>query len=219
MRFTSILFFALAFVLIAAADFAFAEKKADTLRISITERVPKDKCLRKTRKGDQISVEYVASLPDGTVFDSSVSRDVPFRFVLGEGRVISGWDQGLLGMCVGESRKLTVPPHLAYGDREIARIPPGSTLIFETKLLGISGYTPWTEETKQREAEILAKRKAVEEATADEQGEPETEQETEKATIVDAEPTLEGLKTGSEAAPIEEIAEPKETLVKSHDEL
>lgn len=141
-------------------------------------------------------------------------------------------------MCVGESRKLTVPPHLAYGisscttsflqrseanktlgDREIARIPPGSTLIFETKLLGISGYTPWTEETKQREAEILAKRKAVEEATADEQGEPETEQETEKATIVDAEPTLEGLKTGSEAAPIEEIAEPKETLVKSHDEL
>lgn len=88
--------------------------------------------------GKVITAHYTGTLEDGTVFDSSVSRGVPFSFVLGAGQVIQGWDLGIQGMKVGGKRMLTIPPELAYGDRAIGAIPAGSTLIFEVELLGVA---------------------------------------------------------------------------------
>lgn len=65
---------------------------------------------------------------DGTEFDASYNRGQPFEFTLGKGQVIQGWDQGLLDMCIGEGRKLTIPPALAYGNSQNGPIPAGSTL-------------------------------------------------------------------------------------------
>ena len=77
------------------------------------------------------------TLTDGTKFDSSLDRGDPFAFTLGAGQVIKGWDQGILGMCVGEKRKLRIPADLGYGARGAPpTIPPGATLLFETELMG-----------------------------------------------------------------------------------
>ena len=81
----------------------------------------------------------------GNKFDSSVDRDMHFEFPLGAGRVIRGWDQGVVGMKVGEIRELTIAPEMAYGDRQVgALIPPGSTLVFEVELADLK--SPETEE-------------------------------------------------------------------------
>ncbi len=73
----------------------------------------------------------------GTKFDSSLDRNEHFKFPLGGGRVISGWDRGVVGMRVGEKRELTIAPELAYRDRDLGIIPPGSTLVFEVDLAGL----------------------------------------------------------------------------------
>jgi len=79
----------------------------------------------------------------GTKFDSSVDRGAHFQFRLGEGRVIKGWDQGVVGMRVGEVRELTIAPDMAYGDRGAGGvIPPGATLVFVVELAGIEGVSP-----------------------------------------------------------------------------
>lgn len=89
-------------------------------------------------KGHRVEVHYTGWLTDGKKFDSSVDRGQPFQFELGRGQVIQGWDQGVAGMRVGGRRKLTIPSHLAYGDRGFSGlIPPGSTLVFEVELLGV----------------------------------------------------------------------------------
>ena len=81
-------------------------------------------------------VHYTGWLEDGTKFDSSLDRGDPFQFVIGEGMVIQGWDEGVASMKVGGKRELTIPSNLAYGDSGYAGvIPPGATLIFEIELL------------------------------------------------------------------------------------
>ncbi len=88
--------------------------------------------------GDTVSVHYTGWLTNGTKFDSSVDRGDMFSFKLGAGQVIQGWDKGVVGMKVGEKRKLTIAPELAYGAAGAGGvIPPNATLIFEVALLAI----------------------------------------------------------------------------------
>ena len=83
-------------------------------------------------------VHYTGWLTNGTKFDSSLDRNQPFKFVLGQHQVIDGWDQGVRGMRVGGKRKLTVPPELGYGAQGAGGvIPPNATLVFEVQLLDV----------------------------------------------------------------------------------
>ncbi|HBO6264300.1 FKBP-type peptidyl-prolyl cis-trans isomerase [Pseudomonas aeruginosa] len=89
-------------------------------------------------KGALITTQYKGTLEDGTLFDSSYERGRPFQCVIGTGRVIKGWDQGLMGMKVGGKRRLFVPSHLAYGERQVGtHIKPHSNLLFEIELLEV----------------------------------------------------------------------------------
>ncbi|MEK7552027.1 MAG: FKBP-type peptidyl-prolyl cis-trans isomerase [Patescibacteria group bacterium] len=87
--------------------------------------------------GNTVSVHYSGFLTDGSKFDSSFDRNEPFEFTLGEGSVIQGWEQGVLGMKIGETRKLVIPSTLAYGERGTGPIPGNATLIFVVRLLGV----------------------------------------------------------------------------------
>jgi FKBP-type peptidyl-prolyl cis-trans isomerase len=90
------------------------------------------------KKGQPVSVHYTGWLTNGSKFDSSVDRDEPFTFVLGEGQVIAGWDLGVATMKIGDKVKLTIPPELAYGREGYpGAIPPNATLVFEVELLAI----------------------------------------------------------------------------------
>lgn len=89
-------------------------------------------------KGALITTHYRGWLADGTQFDSSHDRGQALQCVIGTGRVIKGWDQGIIGMKVGGKRRLQVPAHLAYGERQIGNmIPPNSDLTFEIELLEV----------------------------------------------------------------------------------
>ncbi|KAL1301961.1 hypothetical protein AAFC00_002417 [Neodothiora populina] len=105
------------------------------LNIEVTKAV---ECERKTRTGDKVAVHYRGKLEsDGSEFDASYNRGQPLTFHVGKGQVIKGWDQGLLDMCPGEARKLTIQPEWAYGSRGMGPIPANSVLIFETELVDI----------------------------------------------------------------------------------
>ena len=91
------------------------------------------------KHGQTVVVHYTGWLTDGKKFDSSVDRGQPFEFQIGVGQVIQGWDQGVATMKVGGKRKLTIPPKLAYGNRDVGDglIPANSTLVFEVELLDL----------------------------------------------------------------------------------
>lgn len=93
------------------------------------------------KAGDVLTMNYTGRLVDGTVFDSNVDPKFghvePFKFVLGSGQVIAGWDEGLVGMKVGDKKTLTIPPEKGYGSRAVGPIPANSTLIFDVELVGI----------------------------------------------------------------------------------
>ncbi len=91
----------------------------------------------EAKSGDTIRAHYTGTLLDGTVFDSSRTRGEPFEFTLGAGQVIQGWDDGIVGMKVGGQRRLTIPPEMGYGDRQVGTIPANSTLVFDVELVEI----------------------------------------------------------------------------------
>uniref|UniRef100_A0A1Q3FV17 peptidylprolyl isomerase n=1 Tax=Culex tarsalis TaxID=7177 RepID=A0A1Q3FV17_CULTA len=132
-------------VLSALVAVAICESK---LKVDVVS-VP-DGCTVKTKNGDMLTMHYTGKLTDGTKFDSSFDRDQPFTFQLGAGQVIKGWDQGLTDMCVGEKRKLTIPPELGYGDRGAGNvIPGGATLVFDVELINIGDSPPTTNVFKE----------------------------------------------------------------------
>ncbi len=107
----------------------FDELKADILKQGSGQAV---------KKGDTISVHYVGTLADGTKFDSSRDRGQPFSFQVGAGQVIQGWELGVVGMKLGEIRRLYIPSEYGYGERGAGEaIPPNANLIFEIELLEI----------------------------------------------------------------------------------
>lgn len=87
--------------------------------------------------GQTVKVHYAGWTGDGQQFDSSMDKGRPFGFRLGAGRVIQGWEEGLAGIKAGERRQLIVPAKLAYGDRQVGDIPPGSTLIFNVEAVEV----------------------------------------------------------------------------------
>ena len=89
------------------------------------------------KEGDTVEVHYEGRLQDGTRFDSSYERGQTFTFTVGDGKVIEGWEKGILGMQVGGERVLVIPPAMAYGNRQVSIIPPNSTLVFMIELLSI----------------------------------------------------------------------------------
>lgn len=89
--------------------------------------------------GDTVTVDYTGWILNGAKFDSSVDRGETYSFTLGAGRVIRGWDEGVVGMKVGGKRRLVIPPDLAYGAQGRPGIPPNSTLVFDVELLGVGG--------------------------------------------------------------------------------
>ncbi|KAG6919343.1 FK506-binding protein 2B [Tephrocybe rancida] len=135
---------------LAAAAFA---AEPPTELVVETTHLPAE-CPIKAQKGDEIQVHYTGTLFDdpSEPFDSSHNRNAPLGITLGIGQVIKGWDQGLLGMCVGEKRHLIIPPNLAYGSRGAGGvIPGGATLVFETEMVAINRREP---EVKEPEPEV-----------------------------------------------------------------
>ncbi|XP_047308571.1 peptidyl-prolyl cis-trans isomerase FKBP15-1-like [Impatiens glandulifera] len=134
-------------LLLIVVSLASAKKSGDVTELQIGVKYKPAICDIQAHKGDRIKVHYRGKLTDGTVFDSSFERGDPFEFKLGGGQVIKGWDQGLLGACVGEKRKLKIPSKLGYGDNgSPPKIPGGATLIFDTELMAVNGKTSSGEE-------------------------------------------------------------------------
>ncbi|XP_065897818.1 peptidyl-prolyl cis-trans isomerase FKBP2-like [Dysidea avara] len=129
----------------------FAKKKVPQVEI-ITEHKP-EYCPDTAQPGDTVSVHYVGALENGQVFDTSKQEGrQPFELTLGKGTVIKGWEEGLIGICQGEVRKLIIPSHLGYGDRGMPpHIPGKATLIFSIECLKLTKNSVFniTDEQKQ----------------------------------------------------------------------
>jgi FKBP-type peptidyl-prolyl cis-trans isomerase FkpA len=86
-------------------------------------------------RGTRVAMHYAGFLPDGTQVDSNTPPMAPFNFVIGEGKVIRGWDEGILGMRAGGQRQLVIPPSAGYGGSRVGTVPPNATLVFVVKLV------------------------------------------------------------------------------------
>lgn len=93
------------------------------------------------KTGDIVTIHYTGTLENGVKFDSSLDRGQPFEFTLGVGQVIKGFDNGILGMKIGEKKRIVISPEDGYGSAAVGSIPPNSTLIFDVELLGIAPTT------------------------------------------------------------------------------
>lgn len=91
----------------------------------------------EVKNGDTVSVHYIGTTQDGVRFDNSYERGTPFEFTVGDGKVIEGWEKGLIGMKVGGQRILVIPSEMAYGNRKVGPIPPNSPLVFTIELIEI----------------------------------------------------------------------------------
>ncbi|KAL0956739.1 hypothetical protein HGRIS_002859 [Hohenbuehelia grisea] len=143
------------FAYLSLAVLALAQNEAPTeLKIEVTHKP--DDCPAKTKKGDNIEVHYTGTLlSNGNKFDSSVDRGEPFALTLGVGQVIKGWDEGLIGMCKGEKRTLTIPSSMAYGSRGAGSdIPPNAALVFTVELLSLKSKTAAPEKSDPTELQI-----------------------------------------------------------------
>lgn len=117
-----------------------ADKKIDLAPKTVKELIKKDLVVGKgaeAKSGKKVTVHYTGTLMNGTKFDSSLDRKEPFTFNLGAGQVIKGWDEGVAGMKVGGKRQLTIPAHMAYGERDLGVIPANSPLKFDVELLKV----------------------------------------------------------------------------------
>jgi len=115
-----------------------ASQEADQINQMQVSRLTEGTGTKEVASGDTISVNYVGAFTDGKVFDQSVDPKTPFTFKIGENAVIKGWEVGLIGMKVGEKRRLVIPADLAYGEAGYPPIiPANSTLVFEVVLIGI----------------------------------------------------------------------------------
>jgi FK506-binding protein 14 len=124
----------------------------DEVKIEVLHKP--DDCEEKSKNGQMLTMHYKGTFEDGKQFDSSHDRNQPFTFQIGVGQVVKGWDKGLLDMCVGEKRRLTVPPSLGYGEQGAGEvIPPGATLVFETELLKIETAPPVVNVFKEIDAD------------------------------------------------------------------
>lgn len=128
--------------LTAIADQPKGEKKMQPTKPAASGLVKEDLKVgsgAEAKPGDLVTVHYTGWLTDKTKFDSSVDRGEPFKFKLGSGMVIKGWDEGVKGMKIGGKRKLTIPPDMGYGARGAGGvIPPNATLVFDVELLGVN---------------------------------------------------------------------------------
>ncbi|MDD2612495.1 MAG: FKBP-type peptidyl-prolyl cis-trans isomerase [Bacteroidales bacterium] len=104
-----------------------------------TETLQQGDGSEEVKPGDRIAVNFIGTLKDGNLFDSNLDSGMPYEFTISKGEVIQGWDKGLIGMKVGEKRKLVVPPELGYGSEEKENIPKDSTLYYEVELVEIKG--------------------------------------------------------------------------------
>ncbi|EDO19137.1 hypothetical protein Kpol_2000p105 [Vanderwaltozyma polyspora DSM 70294] len=109
------------------------------LELGITKKVPSEQCEMQAMPGDTVSVHYSGMVRETSKeFDNSYNRGQPISFKLGIGQVIAGWDQGLIGMCIGEGRKIQIPSSMGYGARGVPGvIPENADLLFDVELVNI----------------------------------------------------------------------------------
>ena len=117
------------------------ECKQKDLEIIVEEKP--DVCEYFARLGDTVHIEFTGMLRDGRVFDTNMKdKQQPLKVELGAGLLVRGWERGIQGMCVGERRKLVIPPHLGYGAKGVVgMIPPEATLLFHVHLLTLERQT------------------------------------------------------------------------------
>jgi FKBP-type peptidyl-prolyl cis-trans isomerase len=133
---------AVVILIVRIVYFTLPKSKPNNMKLKVEDLVAGTG--RKAETGDTLIVDYTGWISGiSQPFEKSTLHNKPFEFVLGKGEVIPGWDQGLSGMKVGGTRKLTIPPDLAYGAEGTGRIPPDATLIFEVELLDV--ITPLAE--------------------------------------------------------------------------